>query len=128
MPSFIAASSPERRRVYNEASAGAQPRGRSCYAEFHQGARIRLGGGPSMSCTFVLARPRAAVPTGIVLLAALLAGCAQSYQPIVDMKGVDEAQYQLDLSECRAYAEEVSPTSQAALGGAGGALLGGALG
>ncbi|HZS82367.1 MAG TPA: hypothetical protein VFA50_05825 [Stellaceae bacterium] len=69
---------------------------------------------------------------GLILLpplaALFLTGCAQSYQPIVDMKGVDPAQYQQDLAECRQYAEEVSPAGEAAASGAGGALLGGALG
>jgi outer membrane lipoprotein SlyB len=66
--------------------------------------------------------------------AALLAvaGCAGSYRPIVDMKGVDAAAYERDLEECRAYADAVDPGAQAATGGllAGGfgAALGAALG
>src|SRR5579864_8891414 len=64
----------------------------------------------------------------IFLAAVALGGCAQSYQPIVDMKGVDPAQYQQDLAECRGYAEQVSPGQQAATSGVAGALLGGALG
>ena len=63
-----------------------------------------------------------------LLAAALLAGCAQSYQPIVDMNGVDPARYQQDLAECRHYAEEVSPAGEAVAGGAVGAVLGSALG
>jgi outer membrane lipoprotein SlyB len=61
-----------------------------------------------------------------------LAGCAQSYQPVVDTKGVDSAKYQQDLVECRQYAEQVSPGEKAATGGvigaAGGAALGAILG
>lgn len=61
-------------------------------------------------------------------LGLVLAGCAQSYQPVVDMKGVDTAKYQQDLYECRQYAEQVSPVERAAggalLGAAGGAALG----
>ena len=63
-----------------------------------------------------------------VFLGLCLASCAQSYQPIIDTKGVDEAKYQQDLSECRAYAEEVSPAGKAATSGGIGALLGAALG
>src|SRR5690606_39285529 len=45
----------------------------------------------------------------LVVVALALAACARSYEPIVDMKGVDQARYQQDLAECRAYAEQVSP-------------------
>ncbi len=62
----------------------------------------------------------------------ILAGCAQSYQPVVDTKGVDNAKYQQDLLECRQYAEQVSPAGEAAttgvLGAAGGAALGAIVG
>lgn len=63
-----------------------------------------------------------------VAVAVALAGCAKSYEPIVDMKGVDQARYQQDLSECRAYAERVSPAGEAATGGLLGAGIGAALG
>jgi len=59
---------------------------------------------------------------------ATLAGCAQTYQPVVDTKGHDTARYQQDLYECRQYAEQVSPAGQAAVGGLGGAAGGAALG
>jgi outer membrane lipoprotein SlyB len=59
---------------------------------------------------------------------ATLAGCAQTYQPVVDTKGQDSARYQQDLYECRQYAEQVSPAGQAAVGGLGGAAGGAALG
>ena len=61
-------------------------------------------------------------------LLVVLAGCAQSYQPVVDTKGVDTAKYQQDLFECRQYAERVSPVGEAATGGLMGAAGGAALG
>jgi len=54
----------------------------------------------------------------------VLAGCADTYQPIVDRQGVDQTAYQRDLGECREYARQVSPVGDAAKGG----LIGGALG
>jgi hypothetical protein len=66
---------------------------------------------------------------GAILAAAtVLAGCAQSYQPVVDTKGVDSARYQQDLYECRQYAEQKSPAGDAAIGALGGAAGGAALG
>jgi hypothetical protein len=59
---------------------------------------------------------------------ATLAGCAQSYQPVVDTRGHDTARYQQDLYECRQYAEQTSPVQDAAVGGLGGAAAGAALG
>jgi hypothetical protein len=59
---------------------------------------------------------------------ATLAGCAQSYQPVVDARGHDSARYQQDLFECRQYAEQVSPAGKAAVSGLGGAAAGAALG
>jgi outer membrane lipoprotein SlyB len=65
----------------------------------------------------------------VVLVASIaLAGCARSYEPIVDNQGVDEARYQQDLSECRDYAEQVNVGGEAATGTGIGAVLGGALG
>jgi len=65
----------------------------------------------------------------MVLVAALgVAGCAQSYQPVVDTKGVDSARYQQDLYECRQYAEQTSPAGDAAVGAVAGAAGGAALG
>ncbi|HET6157413.1 MAG TPA: hypothetical protein VFE34_03635 [Dongiaceae bacterium] len=59
---------------------------------------------------------------------ATMAGCAQTYQPVVDTKGHDSARYQQDLYECRQYAEQVSPAGKAAVSGLGGAAAGAALG
>src|SRR5882757_9959584 len=65
----------------------------------------------------------------VVLMSLMaIAGCAGSYEPIVDTKGVDEARYQQDLLECRDYAEQVSVGGEAAKGVGIGAVLGGALG
>ena len=54
----------------------------------------------------------------------LLAGCA-ARKPLVDMKGVDAAQYQADLAECEKYAEQAPGPGG---GAAGGAVIGGAIG
>lgn len=64
----------------------------------------------------------------MILSFGLLLGCAQSYQPIVDMKGVNSAKYQRDLAECRQYAEQVDVGGDAAKGTLVGAGLGAALG
>jgi hypothetical protein len=54
----------------------------------------------------------------------LLAGCA-ARKPIVDMKGVDEAQYQADLAECEEYAKQAPGPGG---GAAGGAIIGAGVG
>jgi outer membrane lipoprotein SlyB len=68
----------------------------------------------------------------VIALLLGLTGCAQSYQPVVDTKGVDSAKYQQDLYECRQYAEQVSPAEKAGegalIGAAGGAALGAVVG
>ncbi len=56
----------------------------------------------------------------------VLAGCAN--EPIVDTKGVNPAQYQQDLAECREYAARVDTGTAAATGAAVGAAVGGVLG
>jgi hypothetical protein len=64
----------------------------------------------------------------MLILALAMAGCAHSYQPIVDMQGVDPVRYNQDLSACRDYADQVNIAGEAA-GGAGiGAALGSAIG
>jgi hypothetical protein len=61
-----------------------------------------------------------------------LAGCADTYRPIVDRQGVDQAAYERDLDECREYARRIDPANSAAkgavLGGAFGAALGAVFG
>lgn len=67
-----------------------------------------------------------------LLFGAVLSGCAhQSAAPggvIVDMKGVDREQYQRDLNECGAYADQVDATGKVAGRAVGGAAVGGAVG
>ncbi len=58
----------------------------------------------------------------------LLSACASHPDPIVDTKGVNMAQYQVDLAECREYSEEVSVAGGAAKGAAAGAVVGAAAG
>jgi hypothetical protein len=60
----------------------------------------------------------------VPLFGLALAACARSYEPIVDTQGVDPAQYEADLADCRAYAEQVDPAAEAGTG----ALIGGAIG
>ena len=64
----------------------------------------------------------------ILFAAAMLAACAQSYQPIVDTKGQDLSKYQVDLAECRQYAEQVNVGGEAVGTAIAGAAIGAALG
>ncbi|MFT6556083.1 glycine zipper family protein [Alloalcanivorax venustensis] len=57
----------------------------------------------------------------ITLAALLTTACASSKRVVVEKQGIDEAQYQQDLSDYRAVADEVST-------GRGGAVIGGILG
>lgn len=57
-----------------------------------------------------------------IVLIVLLSGCA-NYRPIVDSRGVDNVAYERDLSQCQAYADQVSPAGGAAAGAAIGAGL-----
>ena len=58
----------------------------------------------------------------MTLAALLTTACASSKRVVVDKQGIDEAQYQQDLSDCRAVADEVSTGRDAA----GGAVIGAA--
>ena len=59
----------------------------------------------------------------------LVIGCrATDDRPIVDMQGVNQAQYYTDLSDCQSYADEVEAGRQVARGAVGGAVVGGAVG
>lgn len=66
----------------------------------------------------------------LTALAFVLAACAaQTYQPVIDPKGVDMGKYEQDLQECRALAQQVDAagdTAQNALLGAGVGAAGGA--
>lgn len=57
----------------------------------------------------------------VVLMLIIASGCASRRGPIVDMKGVDHAKYEQDLSECQKYADQ-------AMGAGGGAVVGAAIG
>ena len=61
-----------------------------------------------------------------LLLLSLATGCA--HEPIVDRRGVNEANYQRDLAECRAYAGEVDTMGETIKGGSIGAAVGGVFG
>ncbi|MBC6417233.1 MAG: hypothetical protein GDA47_05440 [Rhodospirillales bacterium] len=65
------------------------------------------------------------------LAVALVAGCADTYDPVVDFKvsnNTSEA-YDQNLRECRALAKQGSSAAEdAAVGGLGGAALGAAVG
>ena len=64
----------------------------------------------------------------VACVALLLTGCA-TYRPVVDMRNVsDTQQYELDLSECQQYAQQVDPAANAAVGAVVGALLSAAAG
>ena len=65
----------------------------------------------------------------IVCLAILMAGCrATDSRPIVDMQGVNVAQYNSDLAQCQTYADQVETEREVARSTVGGAVVGGAVG
>ncbi len=57
-----------------------------------------------------------------------IAGCAAHPDPIVDTKGVNEAQLADDWRECESYAQQVRIESGVARGSAVGAVIGAAAG
>ncbi len=59
-------------------------------------------------------------------LSLLTLACASD--PIIDTKGVNMAQYQQDLNECQAYAQQVNVGTKAASGAAAGAVVGAVIG
>lgn len=69
-----------------------------------------------------------------ILVPLLLAGCARNgTMPgdagvIVDTRDMDLAQYQQDLAECQAFADQVPVAERAATGAVVGAVIGGAIG
>ena len=63
---------------------------------------------------------------GILVLTGFLVGCVN--EPIVDKRGVNPVQYEADLAECRAFADEVNTPAEVAEHGAIGAAVGGTLG
>ena len=58
----------------------------------------------------------------------LLSACTTTDEIIIDTKGVNMAQYEVDKSECEVYADEVRTGEKAARGAASGAVLGGVIG
>ena len=69
---------------------------------------------------------RGVVPA--VLLVAICAGCTSTDEVIIDPKGVNMAQYEQDLAECRGYASAVRTGEKAVRGAASGAVVGGLIG
>ncbi len=61
-----------------------------------------------------------------LLCSAMLTACASD--PIIDLKGVNTAQYRKDLAECEALADQVSVGKQAAGSAVAGAVVGAAVG
>lgn len=65
----------------------------------------------------------------LCLVPVALAGCRNTgSNPIVDMQGVNVAQYNRDLADCRSYADQVEAGREVARGAAAGAVVGGAIG
>ena len=62
----------------------------------------------------------------------LMTACAGTYEPVVDMDGVNPTKYQQDLAVCRGYADKIDATGDGAkstligagLGAAAGAAIG----
>lgn len=70
-----------------------------------------------------------AINTVIIATAVIiLAGCAAHPDPIIDMRGVDEAQFAEDWAECGAYTDEIAIEKGVAKGAATGAVVGGLAG
>ena len=68
--------------------------------------------------------------SGLTVLTALvvIGGCAAHPDPIIDMKGVNEAAMQADWAECEGYSEQVIIAKGTAKGATGGAVAGAAAG
>jgi len=60
----------------------------------------------------------------LLFLVAITAGCAAHPDPIVDMKGVDQREYERDWRECETYTEEILIAKGVAKGTATGAAVG----
>jgi outer membrane lipoprotein SlyB len=66
--------------------------------------------------------------TILFMVTVWVAGCAAHPGPIVDMKGVNVAQYEEDLAQCESYGDEVKIEQGVAKGAATGAVIGGVVG
>ncbi len=64
----------------------------------------------------------------ILLVGLAVAGCVSHPEPIIDKKGVNMAQYEADLEDCEAYADQVRIEKGVAKGAAAGGAVGGATG
>jgi hypothetical protein len=71
---------------------------------------------------------KTSIGLGAALLLLAIGGCASHPEPIIDMKGVNEAAMQADWAECEAYSDQVIVAKGAAKGAAGGAAAGAAAG
>ena len=65
----------------------------------------------------------------LITVIAAMSACSSHKSPpggvIVDMKGVDPVQYNADLHECMAYADQVDTAGKVGGNAAGGAVVGG---
>jgi hypothetical protein len=66
--------------------------------------------------------------TSMVMATVLVAAGCGTYEPIIDQQNVDMVQYETDLAECRTYAEDTSPATDAAVAGGIGAAIGAGVG
>ena len=64
----------------------------------------------------------------LTFLTAFVAGCAAHPDPIIDMKGVDQEEFDQDWVECEAYTDEVLVSRGVAKGAGLGAAIGAAAG
>ena len=64
----------------------------------------------------------------LLCVVALAAGCAANPDPIIDMRGVDQEQFDEDWEECEAYTKEVPVAKGVAKGAGLGAVIGAAAG
>jgi len=64
----------------------------------------------------------------MMLTALLFLTSCSTFRPMVDMSGKRQSQYNYDIQECQAYAEQVNPGESAIVGAAGGAAVGAILG
>ena len=64
----------------------------------------------------------------LAILLMQLGGCAAHPDPIIDMQGVDEDQFNEDWNECAAYTKEVGMAAGAGKGAGVGAVIGAAAG
>ena len=68
------------------------------------------------------------IPAFAVLIMLGPAACTTTDEVIIDTKGVNMAQYEKDLAECRSYSSQVKTGEKAAKGAASGAVVGGLIG